>query len=102
MPRFSTWSPSFRSSYQNPVCPAHLKLIDLITQISDVVYKLCSSPFCNGDRGSTVVKGLRYKSERRWFDPRWCPGILYWHKSFWSHYGPQPLTEMSTRRIYWG
>jgi hypothetical protein len=25
-----------------------------------------------GDRGSTVVKVLRYKSEGRWFDPRWC------------------------------
>jgi hypothetical protein len=24
------------------------------------------------DRGSTVVKVLRYKSEGRWFDPRWC------------------------------
>jgi hypothetical protein len=26
----------------------------------------------NGDRGSTVVKVLRYKSESRWLDPRWC------------------------------
>ena len=25
-----------------------------------------------GDRGSTVVKALRYKSEGRWFDFRWC------------------------------
>jgi hypothetical protein len=25
-----------------------------------------------GDRVSTVVKQLRYKSEGRWFDPRWC------------------------------
>ena len=25
-----------------------------------------------GDRGSTVVKGLCYKSEGRWFDPSWC------------------------------
>ena len=24
------------------------------------------------DRGSTVVKVLRYKSEGRWFDSRWC------------------------------
>jgi hypothetical protein len=36
----------------------------------------------NGDRGSTVVKVLRYKSEGRWFD-----GVFHWHKSFWSHYG---------------
>jgi hypothetical protein len=25
-----------------------------------------------GDRGSTVVKVLRYKSEGRWFEPRLC------------------------------
>ena len=24
------------------------------------------------DRGGTVVKVLRYKSEGRWFYPRWC------------------------------
>jgi len=24
------------------------------------------------DRGSTVVKALRYNSEGRWFDSRWC------------------------------
>jgi len=28
-----------------------------------------------GDRGSAVVKVLRYKSEGRWFDSRWC----HWH-----------------------
>ena len=26
----------------------------------------------NGDRSSTVVKVLCYKSEGRWFDPSWC------------------------------
>jgi len=25
-----------------------------------------------GDRGSTVVKALCYKSEGRWFDLSWC------------------------------
>ena len=25
-----------------------------------------------GDRGGTVLKVLCYKSEGRWFDPRWC------------------------------
>ena len=29
-------------------------------------------PFYKGDRGSTVVKVLFYKSEGRWFDSRWC------------------------------
>jgi hypothetical protein len=38
-----------------------------------------------GDRGSTVVKVLCYKSEGRWFDPRWCQFFI--DKSFWSHYG---------------
>jgi hypothetical protein len=56
------------------------------------------------NRGSTVVKVLRYKSEGRWFDPRWC--------RFFNDINPsdrtmalgstQPLTEMSTRRISWG
>jgi len=26
----------------------------------------------SGDRGSTMVKLLYYKSEGRWFDPSWC------------------------------
>jgi hypothetical protein len=30
----------------------------------------------HGDRGSTVVKVLRYKSEGRWFDPRRCHEIF--------------------------
>jgi len=29
-----------------------------------------------GDRGSTVFKVLRYKSEGRWFDPSWCQWIF--------------------------
>ena len=33
-----------------------------------------------GDRGSTVVKALCYKSEGRWFDPSWCQWIFHWHK----------------------
>jgi hypothetical protein len=38
----------------------HLRLLDLI-----VVMGIC-------DHGGTVVKVLRYKSEGRWFDSRWC------------------------------
>jgi len=30
-----------------------------------------------GDRGSTVVKVLRYKSEGRWFDSNWCQWIFH-------------------------
>ena len=33
-----------------------------------------------GDRGSTVVKVLCYKSDGRWFDPRWCQWIFQLHK----------------------
>ena len=59
-----------------------------------------------GDRGGTVVKVLRYKSEGRWFDPSWC----HWNFSLISNPSDrtmaqgstQPLTEMSTRNISWG
>jgi len=33
-----------------------------------------------GDRGSTVVKVLYYKSEGRWLDPSWCQWIFLWNK----------------------
>jgi len=33
-----------------------------------------------GDRGSTVVKVLCYKSEGSWFDSSWCHWIFHWHK----------------------
>jgi len=31
----------------------------------------------DGDRGSTVVKVLCYKSEGPWFDPSWCQRIFH-------------------------
>jgi hypothetical protein len=41
-----------------------------------------------GNRGGTVVKVLRYKSEGRWFDPGWCQWIFHCHKilpiALWS------------------
>jgi len=33
-----------------------------------------------GDRGSSVVKVLCYKSEGRWFDPSWCQWIFLSYK----------------------
>jgi hypothetical protein len=40
---------------------------------SDVQCEIyCGKNNMAGDRGSTVVKVLCYKSEVRWFDPRWC------------------------------
>ena len=35
------------------------------------------STFSSGDRGSTVVKVLCYKSEERCFDPSWCQWIFH-------------------------
>jgi hypothetical protein len=52
-----------------------------------------------GDRGSTVVKALHYKSEGRWFDPRCCHGIFHSHKSFGSHYG-RGVDTASNRNEY--
>jgi len=46
-----------------------------------------------GDRGSTVVKVLCYKSEGRWFDPN---GFFVDIKSFRSHYGPGVDSSFNT------
>jgi hypothetical protein len=50
-----------------------------------------------GDRGSTVVKVLRYKSEDLCFDP---VDINLSDRTM-SLESTQPLTEMSTRSISW-
>ena len=44
-------------------------------------------PRC-GDRGSTEVKVLRYKTEDCWFDPRWCHLNFSLTQSFRLHYSP--------------
>jgi len=56
------------------------------------VKRICNATFWNceyirrniilirGDRGSTVVKVLCYKSVGRWFDPSWCHWIFHWYK----------------------
>jgi len=57
-----------------------------------------------GDRGSTVVKVLCYKSEGRWFDH------CHWNFSLTQNPSDrimalgstQLLTEMNTRSISWG
>ena len=41
-----------------------------------------------GDRGSTVVKVLCYKSEGRWFDSGWFHWNFLLTYSFRLHYGP--------------
>jgi len=40
-------------------------------ELKFLLYTLC------GDRGSTVVKVLCYKSEGRWFDHSWCQWIFH-------------------------
>jgi hypothetical protein len=50
------------------------------TSASFHLYSCLHFRVTNWDRGSTVVKVLRYKSEGRWFDPRWFHGIFHWHK----------------------
>ena len=53
-----------------------------------------------GDRGDTVVKVPYYKSEGRWFDPRWCHWNFFFDiKSFRPHYGPG-VDSASNRNAY--
>jgi len=52
-----------------------------------------------GDRGSTVVKTLCYKSEDRGFDSRWCHWNFSLTKFFRSHYGPG-VDSASNRNEY--
>jgi len=52
-----------------------------------------------------LVEALRYKSEGRSFDSRWCHWIFYCHNPSGRTMAlgsTQPLTEMSTRNIFWG
>jgi len=45
--------------------------MDEIWQETAVIW-FSGTTIVSGDRGSTVVKVLCYKSEGRWFDSRWC------------------------------
>ena len=49
-------------------------IIGYVCHVSEVMKHVL--PFIR-DRGGTVVKVLCYKSEGRWFYPRWC----YWNFS---------------------
>jgi hypothetical protein len=49
-----------------------------------------------------VAKVLRYKSEGRWFDSRWCHRIFHRHNLFGRTMAlgsTQPLSEMTTGRL---
>ena len=67
---------------------------------------LSLSQIRKGDRGSTAVKVLCYKSEEgHWIDPSWCQWIFHWHNPS-DHTmalgSTHPLTQMSTRSISCG
>ena len=42
-----------------------------------IIREIMPPPLPSGDRGSTVVKVLCYKSKGRWFDPSWCQWIFH-------------------------
>ena len=60
----------------------------VLAMFYDKHFVLLQLLFGVGDRGSTVVKVLCYKSEGRWFEPRWCQWNFSLTQSFRSHYGP--------------
>ena len=63
-------------------------------------FKFKESKCEEGDRGSTVVKVLCYKSAGSWFDPSWCHWSFFIDiKSFRSHYGPG-VDSASNRNEY--
>ena len=78
-----------------------LPLLTNVRVFDHVIFTACNKH--SGDRGSTVVKVLCYKSEGRWFDPSWCHwnfSLVYNHPNRTMALGStQPLTEMSTRTI---
>jgi len=55
-------------------------LLSIIRSLNTVftAIAICHTSYVDGDRGSTVVKVLCYKSEGRWFDPSWCQWIWPW------------------------
>jgi len=47
------------------------------------------------DRGGTVVKVLRYKSDGRWFDPRWC----HWNFPLTQNPSDRTITRCAHNKI---
>jgi len=50
----------------------HNVFVSVYSSYLVIPYIFMVMPCRLGDRGSTVVKVLCYKSEGRWFDPSWC------------------------------
>ena len=57
------------------LCDAFYTMVPMVVGNCELV--LCLYLEELGDRGSTVVKVLCYKSEGRWFDPSWCHWIFH-------------------------
>ena len=55
--------------------------------------------YIKSDCSGTVVKALRYKSEGRWFDCRYCHWNFSLIEAFQLHYGPE-LDSASNRNEY--
>ena len=52
-----------------------IKVLRKVTRVNAVIIRALTKMAKMtkaGDRGSTVVQMLCYKSEGRWFDPSWC------------------------------
>jgi len=77
----------------------------LIGHCSDQDFYYASPWKVLGHAVAQLVEALRYKSEGRHFDFRWCHGIFYMHNPSVRTMAlglTQPLTEMSTRNISCG
>jgi len=63
------------------------------------------SPLTAGYAVAQLVEALRYKSEGRGFDSRWCRWIFHWYNPSGRTTAlglTESLTEMNTRNISWG
>jgi hypothetical protein len=77
----------------------HILVNDQLDALFLSVFISCLYMFRAGARGGAAFKVLRYKSEGRWFDSRWCHNPSDRTMALGS---TQTLTEMNTRNISWG
>jgi len=81
------------------LCTNLLTRSNLLAVLFNICIKYKKLPISLGDRGSTVVKVLCYKSEGCWFDPIWCHWNFSLTYSFRSYYGPG-VDSASNRNEY--